>query len=111
MDVVNDRIRKLAESCHALQGFKINHSVGGGTGSGLGGLILERLTADYNKVSKIGFEIFPSPTISTSIVSPYNTMFASHLLCDYIDVSVVMDNEALYGICQKKLALKATKLC
>jgi tubulin alpha len=33
-------------------GFFIGHSVGGGTGSGLGALILERLAVDYRKKTK-----------------------------------------------------------
>ena len=37
------------------------HSVGGGTGSGLGSLLLERLSVDYGKKSKLGFTVFPSP--------------------------------------------------
>ena len=43
MDVVNDRIKKEVEQCDDLQGFLIFNSFGGGTGSGLGALILERL--------------------------------------------------------------------
>ena len=42
-----DRIRKLAEDCTDLQGFLMFHSIGGGTGSGLGSLLLERLSVDY----------------------------------------------------------------
>ena len=37
--------------------FLRNHSVGGGTGSGMGMLILERLAIDYRKKCKIGFEL------------------------------------------------------
>jgi tubulin alpha len=37
------------------------HSVGGGTGSGLGSLLLERLSVDYGKKSKLGYTIYPSP--------------------------------------------------
>ena len=50
---VNDRLRKLADHCDNLQGFIINHSVGGGTGSGLGARILERFSVDYRKKSKV----------------------------------------------------------
>eukprot|EP01084_Bolivina_argentea_P213534 362622_1 len=64
IDDVNDRIRKQFDSCDNLQGFIMNHSLGGGTGSGLGSLILEKLAVNYRKKSKIGFEIFPSPIIS-----------------------------------------------
>merc|ERR1712134_27945 len=81
----------------------INHAVGGGTGSGLGALILERIAVDYRKKSKIGFEIYPSPQISTCTVEPYNAMLSTHWLLDHTEVSIVLDNEAIYGICQKQL--------
>merc|ERR1719492_95254 len=67
-DQVNDRLRKLVDNSQNVQGFIIHHAVGGGTGSGLGALILERIAVDYRKKSKIGYEIYPSPKISTCIV-------------------------------------------
>merc|ERR1712156_842798 len=106
MDSVSDRLKKAVEDCDNLQGFIMTHSVGGGTGSGLGMLILERLAVDYRKKSKIGFEIYPSPNISTCIVEPYNGLLSTHWLLDHTDVSLVLDNEALYDICQKKLDIK-----
>merc|ERR1711953_130530 len=106
MDVINDRLRKLVDNSENVQGFIMTHSVGGGTGSGLGMLILERLAVDYRKKSKIGFEIYPSPNISTCIVEPYNGLLSTHWLLDHTDVSLVLDNEALYDICQKKLDIK-----
>merc|ERR1712115_313677 len=81
----------------------IHHAVGGGTGSGLGALILERIAVDYRKKSKIGYEIYPSPKISTCIVEPYNAMLTTHWLLDHTEVSIILDNEAIYGICQKQL--------
>merc|ERR1719195_1375444 len=103
LDTVNDRLRKLVDNSQNVQGFIINHAVGGGTGSGLGALILERIAVDYRKKSKIGFEIYPSPKISTCIVEPYNAMLSTHWLLDHTEVSIVLDNEAIYGICQKQL--------
>merc|ERR1711973_640328 len=82
------------------------HAVGGGTGSGLGMLILERLAVDYRKKSKIGFEIYPAPSISTCIVEPYNGLLSTHWLLDHTDVSLILDNEALYDICTKKLDMQ-----
>merc|ERR1712156_717241 len=105
MDSVSDRLKKAVEDCDNLQGFIMTHSVGGGTGSGLGMLILERLAVDYRKKSKIGFEIFPSPNISTCIVEPYNGLLSTHWLLDHTEVSLVLDNEALYGICQEMLKI------
>ena len=53
MDRVRDRIRKLVDECDNVQGFIMNHSVGGGTGSGLGSLLLERIDVDYRKKTKV----------------------------------------------------------
>jgi len=97
---------KLADNSTNVQGFIMNHSVGGGTGSGMGALILERLAVDYRKKTKIGFEIYPAPLISTSIVDPYNALLATHWLLDHTEVSIVLDNEAVYDICNKALDLK-----
>jgi len=40
VDLALDRIRKLADNCTGLQGFLVFNAVGGGTGSGLGSLLL-----------------------------------------------------------------------
>ena len=63
VDLVLDRMRKLADNCTGLQGFLVFNAVGGGTGSGLGSLFLERLSVDYGKKSKLGFTIYPSPQV------------------------------------------------
>ncbi|CAE8602655.1 unnamed protein product, partial [Polarella glacialis] len=58
VDLVLDRIRKLADNCTGLQGFMVFNTCGGGTGSGLGCLLLERLSVDYGKKSKISFTVW-----------------------------------------------------
>jgi len=105
MDTINEKIGQMVETCDNLQGFLMCHAVGGGTGSGLGMLILERLAVDYRKKSKIGFEIYPAPSISTCIVEPYNGLLSTHWLLDHTEVSLVLDNEALYGICATELKI------
>jgi len=99
----NQAIRKKVENSQNLQGFIINHAVGGGTGSGLGVLVLERLAVDFRKKPKIGYEIYPCPKISTTIVEPYNALLTTHHLLDFTEVSMVLDNEAAYDICQNRL--------
>eukprot|EP01084_Bolivina_argentea_P046794 86185_1 len=47
IDEAIDIIRKQTESCDQLQGFQLSHSIGGGTGSGFGTLILEKLKDFY----------------------------------------------------------------
>jgi len=103
VDVTADRIRKLADQCEGLQGFLIFHSVGGGTGSGFGSLLLERLSVDYAKKSKLDFSIYPSPAVSTSVVEPYNAVLSTHSLLEHTDVSFILDNEAIYNICNRSL--------
>merc|ERR1712113_245744 len=106
MDSITEKVNRIVEACDNLQGFLMCHAVGGGTGSGLGMLILERLAVDYRKKSKIGFEIYPAPSISTCIVEPYNGLLSTHWLLDHTEVSLVLDNEAMYEICESQLKLK-----
>ncbi len=73
------------------------NAVGGGTGSGLGSLLLERLSVDYGKKSKLGFTVYPSPQVSTAVVEPYNSVLSTHSLLEHTDVAVMLDNEAIYG--------------
>jgi len=106
MDVIMDRVRHMYEFSDQPQGFLLNHTVGGGTGSGLGAALLERLACEYRKQNRIGFEIYPSASQSTCVVEPYNGLLATFWLTDHTDVSLVLDNEAIYSIAQKRLGIK-----
>jgi len=106
VDLCLDRIRKLADQCTGLQGFLVFNAVGGGTGSGLGSLLLERLSVDYGKKSKLGFTIYPSPQVSTAVVEPYNSVLSTHSLLEHTDVAVMLDNEAVYDICRRNLDIE-----
>jgi len=103
VDLCLDRIRKLSDACTGLQGFLVFSSVGGGTGSGLGALLLERLSVDYGKKPKLGFTVYPAPQVSTAVVEPYNSVLSTHALLEHTDVCIILDNEAVYDICQKNL--------
>ncbi|KAM1016438.1 hypothetical protein PS2_045601 [Malus domestica] len=63
-----------------LQGLLVFNTVGGGIGSGLMLLPLELLSIDYGKKSKLGFTVYPSPQVSTSVVS-LTTVFSQPILC------------------------------
>lgn len=107
IDLALDRIRKMTDNCNGLQGFMIFKALGGGTGSGLGSLLLERLSVDYGKKSKIGFSIYPSPQISNACVEPYNSVLSTHSLLEQEDVSIVLDNEAIYDISRRNLDIQS----
>lgn len=107
VDSALDRIRKLADTCEGLQGFLLFHATGGGTGSGLSSLLLERLSVDYGaRKSKLAFTINPSPTMSSAVVEPYNAVLSTHSLLEYTDVSFCLDNEALYSVCRQSLDIE-----
>jgi len=103
IDNVVDRVRRLADACSGLQGFFLFHSFGGGTGSGFGSLLLERLSTDYGKKSKLEFAVYPSPKMSSSVVEPYNAVLTTHTTLEHSDCSFMVDNEAIYDICKRNL--------
>lgn len=71
IDQVLDRIQKLADQCTGLQGFLLFHSFGGGTGSGFTSLLMERLSVDYGKKSKLEFSVYPAPQVSNLEVDQF----------------------------------------
>ncbi|TNV78712.1 hypothetical protein FGO68_gene9876 [Halteria grandinella] len=106
IDLALDRVRRLADFCASLQGIFLFNSVGGGTGSGFGTLLLERLSVDYPKVPKFVYSIFPSPQLASAIVEPYNTILACNHTIEHAQASVLFDNQALYDISIRNLDLE-----
>ena len=94
VDSVLEQVRRLADNCSGLQGFFVFHSFGGGTGSGFGALLMERLSTDYGKKSKLEFSVYPAPKMSTSVVEPYNSVLTTHTTLEHSDCSFMVDNEA-----------------
>ena len=106
IDGVLDRVRKLADQCTNLQGFLLFRSIGGGTGSGFGSLLMERLSVDYGKKSKLEFCVYPAPKVATAVVEPYNAILTTHSTMEHSDCTFMMDNEATFDICQDNLAIE-----
>ncbi|EDR03981.1 beta-tubulin 2 tubb2 [Laccaria bicolor S238N-H82] len=105
VESILDIVRRQAESCDALQGFQILHSLGGGTGAGLGTLLLQKLRDEFPDRMVATFSILPSPKVSETIVEPYNAMLSMHQLCSNGDLIICVDNEALYDIATKTLKI------
>lgn len=95
-----------AEQCGGLQGFLIFRSFGGGTGSGFTSLLMERLTGEYSRKTKLEFSVYPAPRISTAVVEPYNCVLTTHSATEHTDCTFIVDNEAIYDICQRKLGVE-----
>jgi tubulin beta len=106
IDSVLDMVRKEAEGCDCLQGFQVTHSLGGGTGSGMGTLLISKIREEYPDRMLCTFSVFPSPKVSDTVVEPYNATLSVHQLVENTDEVMVIDNEALYNICTGTLKLK-----
>ena len=78
MDNVLDVVRKEAEACDCLQGFQLTHSLGGGTGSGLGNLLIQKIREEYPDRIMTAFSVVPSPKVSNVVVEPYNATLSFH---------------------------------
>ena len=103
IDTVLDKVRKLADQCNNLQGFLLFRSFGGGTGSGFGSLLMERLSVDYGKKSKLEFCVYPAPRVATAVVEPYNAVLTTHTTMEHADCTFMVDNEATFDICHQNL--------
>ncbi|GAA37663.2 tubulin alpha, partial [Clonorchis sinensis] len=100
-------IRRSLESCEAPQGIILYRSLGGGTGAGLTAALLD-VMPDFHKLTKIEIPVYPSPSLSNSLVEPYNSLLGEHFAMEDIQLGLLMDNEALYDICGRYLGLTVT---
>ena len=109
VDSVLDVVRKEAEGCDMLQGFQITHSLGGGTGAGMGTLLISKIREEFPDRMMATFSVMPSPKTSDTVVEPYNATLSVHQLVENSDETFCIDNEALYEICFRTLKLSAPK--
>ncbi|UKZ77889.1 hypothetical protein TrVFT333_005617 [Trichoderma virens FT-333] len=105
VDNVLDVVRREAENCECLQGFQITHSLGGGTGSGMGTLLISKIREEFPDRMMATFSVVPSPKVSDTVVEPYNATLSMHQLVENSDETFCIDNEALYDICMRTLKL------
>nr|BAM69088.1 beta-tubuliln [Creolimax fragrantissima] len=106
VDQVLEVVRKEAEGCDQLQGFQLTHSLGGGTGSGMGTLLIAKIREEFPDRIMATFSVVPSPKVSDVVVEPYNATLSVHQLVENTDETFCIDNEALYDICFRTLKLK-----
>lgn len=67
VDQVLETVRREAEGCDSMQGFQLCHSLGGGTGSGLGTLILTKLREEYPDRMLSTFSVLPAQKVSDTV--------------------------------------------
>jgi len=98
IDEVLEKVRTQQEKCDASQAFTLYHSIGGGTGSGFGTLILLKIRDSFPDKITCSYSIYPSPKVSDTVVEPYNAVLSTHQLLENSDETFIIDNEALMNI-------------
>lgn len=95
---VIDMLDREADNSDSLEGFVVCHSIAGGTGSGMGSYLLERLNDHYPKKLIQTYSVFPSWADQDVVVQPYNSLLTLKRLTLNADAVVVLDNTALNRI-------------
>ena len=102
-DELIDMIDREADGSDSLEGFVMTHSTAGGTGSGFGSYLLERLNDRFPKKLIQTYSVFPNE--NDVVVQPYNCMLATKRLTLNSDATVVIDNTALTRMATDRLKL------
>ena len=95
-----ESFRRTASDCDSLQAFSVLHSMGGGTGAGVGTYALELLADEYPRTARIVTAVFPSATDDV-ITSPYSSVLAAHKLVRHADAVLPVDNAALSALVER----------
>ncbi|CAM4649923.1 unnamed protein product [Lepidochelys kempii] len=95
-----EKLRRMAEHCDCLQCFFVIHSMGGGTGSGLGTFVLNVLEDEFPEVYRFVTSVYPSGEDDV-ITSPYNSVLAMKELNEHADCVLPIENESLFSIVSK----------
>jgi tubulin gamma len=113
-----DMIDREADGSDSLEGFMLLHSIAGGTGSGLGSFMLERLNDRFPKKLIQTYSVFPNTQEGDIVVQPYNSLLSMRRLTQNADsvvstyyshaklkltIQVVLDNGALSKIAADRL--------
>lgn len=100
-DDVLELARKESERCNCLQGVQFTHSIAGGTGSGLTGLLLRTLREFLGQSAIFQtFSLVPAPNVKDITLEPYNAALGFQDL-DEVDQCFLFDNFALQDIVQR----------
>ena len=87
-------IRRIVENCESLQTFLVTHSLGGGTGSGVGSYMFSLLEDNHPRIYRFSTCIYPSPDDDV-VTSPYNCMLSTSELLLHADCVFPLHNHCL----------------
>eukprot|EP01029_Cantina_marsupialis_P022306 TRINITY_DN543912_c0_g1_i1.p1 TRINITY_DN543912_c0_g1~~TRINITY_DN543912_c0_g1_i1.p1 ORF type:complete len:483 (+),score=95.02 TRINITY_DN543912_c0_g1_i1:179-1627(+) len=104
-DKIMDQVRRTTEACSSPQSFFLLHSLGGGTGSGVGTRLLSLLEDNFPELYRFSAAVFPSEDDDV-ITSPYNSLLSLDQLINHADCVLPLENQALMDICERQMGNK-----
>ena len=93
-DAIMERLRVEAERMDVFDSVVMLHSLGGGTGSGLGSLLAERIKDSYARQSLLSVSVLPFRRGETPL-QHYNTTLALDTLYQQCDGVMLFDNDTV----------------
>jgi len=103
-DTTMEIFRKEVERCDYYTGCIMTHSLAGGTGSGLGSRLVERLRDEYPANYIINASILPASS-GESPLQHYNSCFGLSYLQEYSDCCILFQNEGLLRMLGRQIQL------
>ena len=102
---VLDMVQRQAERCDLLEGFLVLMSVAGGTGSGVGAHVTERLRDEFPHATIVNQVVWPYASGEVS-VQGYNAVLTTSHLQKATDAILLFQNDQLHQTCLKRLQMK-----
>ena len=93
-DAIMERLRVEAERMDVFDSVVMMHSLGGGTGSGLGSLLAERIRDSYGRHTLLSVSVLPFRSGETPL-QHYNTTLALDTLYQQCDAVMLFDNDTV----------------
>ena len=93
-DAIMERLRVEAERMDVFDSVVMMHSLGGGTGSGLGSLLAERIKDSYSRQTLLSVSVLPFARGETPL-QHYNTTLALDTLYQQCDAVMLFDNDTV----------------
>ena len=97
-----DAIRHELEQCDSPTGFLFTLGLSGGTGSGLGDLLMESLKDSNPKLVIAAAPVLSSFKLAKTTMGVYNEVLAFEGHLEHCDLDLIVDNPSLFDIEQRR---------
>lgn len=110
LESIMEVVRKELEFCDSIQTFQLFHSLGGGTGSGLGCLTFNKINEEHPDRIQSATSVLPVHKHSESVTEAYNALLSVDLLMTNSELVEIFDNDAVIALMKRTLQLNNPSL-